>query len=181
MIDAIRELVRKECEEDDWKYHIIPVINYSKKLAKIFKVDEEIVELSALLHDIGRFRIGDENHDITGVPEAEKILKEYNYPESVIDEVKHCIETHRASKDKKPETKIAKIIANADAMAHFDILPLLFYWRGKKQSFEDAFRWVDEKFERDWNNKITLPEAKEMVKEKYQAIKLILDSNKKYI
>ena len=44
----------EEAEEEDWKYHIVPVVEYAKKLAKILKVDEEIVELAALLHDIGQ-------------------------------------------------------------------------------------------------------------------------------
>ncbi|HPS21591.1 MAG TPA: HD domain-containing protein [Candidatus Paceibacterota bacterium] len=153
MLEKIRELVKSEAEQDDWKYHIIPVVNYAKKLAKILKVDEEIVELAALLHDIGRLKFGGENHDITGIPEAEKILKEHNYPQDTIDEIKHCVESHRGSKDLIPKTILAKIIANADAMAHFDVLPIFFYWRSKKDSFEEVLKWTDEKIERDWNKK----------------------------
>jgi hypothetical protein len=66
-------------------------------------------------------------------------------------------------------------------MAHFDVLPVFFYWRCKKVSFEEAFKWVDEKIERDWNKKLTLPEARKMMKDKYKAIKLILDSNRVYM
>jgi putative nucleotidyltransferase with HDIG domain len=152
-----------------------------KKLAKIMNADEEIIELAALLHDIGRLRFGGENHDVTGIPEAEKILKEHNAPQKVIDEVKHCIESHRGSKDIPPRTIIAKIIANADAMAHFDILPVFFYWRSKKQTFEEAFEWVDKKIDRDWNKKLTLPEAREIMEDKYKAIKLVLKSCKEYM
>ena len=178
MLEKIRQLVKDEADEDDWKDHIVPVVNYAKKLAKILEVDMEIVELAALLHDIGRLKFGGKDHDITGVPEAEKILKEHDYPQDVIDEVKHCIESHRGSKNIPPRTIIAKIITNADAMAHFDAIPTFFYWRSKKDSFEEAFKWVDEKIERDWNKKLTLPEAREMMEEKYKAIKLILDSTK---
>ncbi|HLC57681.1 MAG TPA: HD domain-containing protein [Candidatus Nanoarchaeia archaeon] len=181
MLEKIRQLVKNEADEDDWDYHLVPVVNYAKKLAKLLKADEEVTELAALLHDIGRLRFSDEDHDITGVPEAEKILKEHGYPQKVIDEVKHCVESHRSSKNISPKTTIAKIIANADAMAHFDILPVFFYWRCKKSNFKEAFTWVDEKIERDWNKKLTLPEAKNMMKEKYQAIKLILDSNRRLI
>lgn len=145
------------------------------------KADEETVELAALLHDIGRLKFGEGDHDITGIPEAEKILKEHNYPQNVIDEVKHCIESHRGSKNISPKTTIAKIITNADAMAHFDILPVFFFWRSKKQSFDEAFKWVDDKIDRNWNKKLTLPEAKKMMEKKYKAIKLVLDSNREYI
>ncbi len=66
-------------------------------------------------------------------------------------------------------------------MAHFDVLPAFFYWRSKDSSFEEAFKWVDDKIERDWDKKITLSEASQMIKEKYKAIKLILDSNRKHM
>jgi len=179
--NKIKNLVKKVAEKDDWKYHIVPVTNYAKKLAKIFKVDEEIVELAALLHDIGRLKFGDKDHDITGAAEAEKILKEFGYSKKIIGEIKHCVEAHRGSKDIPPKTIAAKIIANADAMAHLDILPVFLYWRSKVSTFEEALKWTDEKIERDWHKKLTLPEAKEMMKEKYQAIRLVLDSNKKYV
>jgi putative nucleotidyltransferase with HDIG domain len=183
-ITKIRQLIKKRFEENDWKYHIIPVVKYAKKLAKIYKVNEEIVELAALLHDIGRVKFeDDEEHHLVGVPEAEKILKKYNYSEKVIAEIKHCVESHSVGKGPNPRTMIAKIIANADAMAHFDALPIFFFWGGTWQgnhgwSFKESLKWVDDKIKRDWNKKITLPEAKKMAEDKYKAIRLILDSLK---
>jgi len=181
-IDKIRQLVKARFEEKDWKYHMVPVLKYAKKLAKAYKVDEELVELAALLHDIGRVKIeNDEVHHIIGVPEAEKILKKFNYPENIIKEVKHVIESHRLDKGPKPKTLIAKIIANADAMAHFDVFPIFFFWRGSRgENFEDILKWVNNKIEKDWQKKITLPKAKEMVEKKYKAIRLLLDSLKNY-
>jgi len=114
MNKKIRELVKKEFKksdwyESDWVYHILPVVKYAKKLAKIYKVDEEVVELAALLHDIGRVKLEeDEEHHIIGVPKAERILRKYNYSEKIIKEVKHCIESHRTIKGPKPKTMIAK-------------------------------------------------------------------------
>ena len=51
-LKKIRQMVKNEADETDRKYHIAIVVDYAKKLAKILKVDEEVVELSALLHDI---------------------------------------------------------------------------------------------------------------------------------
>ena len=48
MIEKVREIVKKECDE------------------------RELAELGALLHDIGRIKFGGKNHEITGIPEAEK-------------------------------------------------------------------------------------------------------------
>jgi len=173
--DKIREIVKKEAEEEDWKYHILIVEKYAKILADKLGADKEIVELAVLLHDIGRIKFSNKDHDITGSKEAEKILREEGYPEDIIKKVKHCIETHRASKDKKPETLEAEIIANADAMSHFDSLPLLIYWRGKnKKGFEESIKWLEDKLDRDWNKKITISEAREMCKEKYKTSQKIL-------
>jgi len=181
-IDKIRELIKEKFERIDWQYHILPVIKYAKELARIYKVNEETTELAALLHDIGRIDLkNDENHHILGSKEAEKILKDFDYDEEIIKEIKHSIESHRGIKSPKPVTTIARIIANADAMAHFDIVPVLFYWRGtRNQSLEEVIDWADKKVERDWNKKITLPEAKQMVEEKYKAIRLLIDSLKEY-
>ena len=56
------------------------------------------------------------------------------------------------------ETLAARIVANADAT------PRMFYWRATEK-FEDGLRWVDKKVERHWHEKLTLPEARELVRE----------------
>lgn len=182
MIDKVREIVKQESDEWNWNYHIVIVVDYAKLLAKKLDADEELVELGALLHDIGRVKFGGKDHDVTGIPEAERILKKLNYPEDVIEEVKHCVESHRGSKDIMPKTVTAKIIANADAMSHFDIIPALFeIILKKKGDFEEAFQFLYDKIGRDWNKKLTIPEAKEMVKDKYNAFKLLFDSMKEHM
>jgi len=179
----IRKLVKSKFEENDWKYHILPVVKYTKKLARVYKIDMEVAELAALLHDIGRVDIKhDEDHHIVGIPIAEKILRNFSYPEKVIKEIKHVVASHRTSKGPKPKTIIAKIVANADAMAHFDILPVFFWWRKSKKeyTFEEAISWVKNKIDNDWRKKITLPAAKEISKKNYESNRLILDSLEKY-
>ncbi len=176
MIQKVREIVMKEATEGDWKYHILAVVKYSKLLAKKLGANEETAEIAALLHDIGRIKFGGENHEITGIPEAEKILSELKYSKEVIDEVKHCIESHRGSKNIPPKTSIAKIVASADAMAHFDSVPHLLKLGLAKSNndFGKASIWVHEKLDRSWK-KITIPEAREMVKEKYEAFKILFN------
>ena len=113
----------KDAGSEDWKYHLSLVVKYYKQLARFEKADEEIVELAAFLHDIGRIKFDDENHEITGAFEAEKILQELNYPKGVIEEVKHCVKTHRGNYP--INSKAAEIIRDADAISHFDIIPVL--------------------------------------------------------
>lgn len=182
MIDRVREIVKAECKTRDWKYHIVLVVKYARLLAEELNADVELAEMGALLHDIGRLKFGGKDHERTGIPEAEKILKELNCPQEVVDEIKHCVESHRGSKDISPRTTIAKIVANADAMAHFDVLPVLLQYALEKYNndLEKAIEWTDRKIERDWNKKLTLPEAKDMMREKYEAVRLLLDSMKEY-
>jgi putative nucleotidyltransferase with HDIG domain len=180
-INKIKKIVEKMADREDWKFHILPVIQYSKRLAKELKVNEEIAELAALLHDIGRIKFGGENHQITGAKEAEKILKKYKFEKKIIEEIKNCIEYHRGSTDIKPKTKLAKIIANADVMAHFDnFLVLVYYGAQRKFRYEETIEWLNKKIERDWEKKLTLKIARKLMREKYKAIKLLINSTKKY-
>jgi len=177
-IEQIREWVAKQFEPEDYQYHILGVVRYALWLAKLYQVDLETVELAALLHDIGRADVSrDADHHVAGVPIAEKILQEYKYPAEVIDEIKHCIESHRTTKGPEPKTVIAQIVANADAMSHFDHIPVLFYWRARRgDKFEDILAWVEQKLEKDWTIKITLPEARKLMKAKYLSAKMMLSA-----
>jgi hypothetical protein len=53
-------------------------------------------------------------------------------------------------------------------MAHFDTsLDLLDAF--VKENFEQVIKIIDDKIERDWNNRLTIPTAKELVKKKYES------------
>lgn len=181
-LEEIYKIVKESFEERDYRYHILPVVNHAKKLARIYKADEEVAEIAALLHDIGRAETGDDDqHHIAGGPAAEKILKDLGYSDEIIEEVKHCVVSHRASEGLEPRTISAKIVANADAMSHFDMLPIFYFWLGQEnKSVAEITEWIKKKLDRDWNKKLTFPEAKELVKEKYEAIKILLSAIKKY-
>ncbi len=186
LIEHVRKTAKKEYEQYspwEWKFHIIPVVKYARLLAKKLNADDEFAELGALLHDIGLTKSGKADHEKTGIPEAERILKSAGYSEKIIEEIKHCVESHRASKDVKPKTIIAKIVANADAMAHFDTIPGLMQIALKRENNDPdkAFWWLYDKIERDWEKKLTLPEAKEMMRVKYAAFKTLFDAMKDHV
>jgi putative nucleotidyltransferase with HDIG domain len=181
-LQKIYKIAKNNFKERDYRYHVLPVVSHAKKLARIYKVKGGTVEIAALLHDIGRGHVGDdENHHIAGGPVAERILRNLGYPKEVIEEVKHAVVSHRSKKGIKPRTIIAKIVANADAMSHFDMLPVFYIWLGgKNMKIAEITEWIEKKLERDWNKKLTLPEARELVEEKYKAIKILLAAIKKY-
>jgi uncharacterized protein len=182
-IENIKNLVKKACRKDtnayghgSWSHHILTVVKYSKMLAKKLNADIEIVEIAALLHDYASV-VNKEwmpEHHIHSARLAEEILRKHRYPENKIKKVKHCIISHRASKQIPRESIEAKIVASADALAHFDKVNSLLYFVfiHQKMNIDEGTKWVLAKLERSW--KKLIPEAKEMVREKYKAIKIAL-------
>lgn len=169
IIEKIKKLVKDRASEEDWNYHIKLVVKNTLALAKRYKVDERDAELAALLHDIGRLPYSDqaeEKHHILGAEEAGKILKRLKYPEERIKAICSAILSHRGSVP--PKTVLEKIIANADALSHFDILPVFYYWRAGRFSVEEITEWIEEKYKRNFRKKLTLPEARKMARKKYK-------------
>jgi uncharacterized protein len=132
--DKIEELVKEACRSDSvfgytaWTHHIRCVVKYSHLMAQILGADEEVVEISALLHDIAKIqdrKLWDEHH-IHGAQSAEKALCELRYPSDRIDQVKDCILSHRGSVNIPREIVQAKCVAYGDAMAHFNFLAVMF-------------------------------------------------------
>ncbi len=183
MIEEVANLVEEACKKETnyfgygaWSHHIYFVAKYAKMLAKELGADEEVCELAALLHDYASVLNKDwyPQHHIHSARLAQEALSKFNYPQEKIEQVKHTILTHRASQGIKQDTLEAKILASADAMAHFagvnSLLYLAFVIHGK--DINEGTQWVLSKLERSW--KKLIPEAKDIIKDKYDAIKTTL-------
>jgi uncharacterized protein len=181
IIEEIKKFVEEECKKPTSKYgdelyifHFIPMHNYAMILAERLKADMEIVDLAAWLHDIGSIIHGREDHHITGAEIAEKRLRELNYPEERIQLVKRCILNHRGSVLMKKQTKEEQIIADADAISIFDniggIYKAAFTYENKNQ--EQGNKAVRQKLMNSFNK--VSPEAKEIIRPKYDAAMLLL-------
>ncbi|MCX6774083.1 MAG: HD domain-containing protein [Candidatus Micrarchaeota archaeon] len=169
--EKVRNIVKSKSKGREYyfRFHIVPVVRNAKMLAKMLKADAEIVEIAAWLHDITAMAGNPDNHHITGSNEAERILRWLGYPEKRIIKVKHCIHAHSGSKSVKRETLEAECVASADAMAHLENVPFLFYvaFEVKKLDIAEGRAWVKDHLERSWNK--LMPKAKKMAKEKYNA------------
>ena len=133
IVEEIRKFVEEECIKyplgiEIYLNHLIPVLNYSKKLAEGKDIDLESVKIAALLHDMGSIIYGRKNHHITGAEIAEKKLIEFNYPENKILLIKNCILNHRGSVKNIFNTPEEKIIAEADCLSFFDTMEGYFLW-----------------------------------------------------
>ena len=181
MIERIKEQVKKECSDPSfkhhpwyWDYHILPVLDIALKLAERYNADKKVIELAAYLHDIGKIR-GLESHAESGAKIAEEKLREFGCPEDKIQKVKHCVLSHRGSQLIEPETVEAKIVADADALAAFDHIhgPFMAAFVYEKRSQSSARDSVRQKYVNSWN-KLNFQESKDIIKPKFEAIKLLL-------
>jgi HD superfamily phosphodiesterase len=186
LISNIETIVEKACRSKKntfgysaWTHHIAKVVTFSKQLADMMHADSEVVELAALLHDYASIINKDfyQDHHVHGAHLAQQLLEKYNYPQEKIEQIEHCILSHRASKNIKRETIEAEIIASADAMAHFTNIPSLFSlaYTVKGLETEEGKVFVMEKLERSW--KKLLPEAKEIIKPQYRAAKMLFNNH----
>jgi len=193
-LEQVKKIAKESYSKKDYIYHILPTLKYALLLAKKLNADAEVVEVSVYFHDIGRAmrRRGFEekgqhffdnnDHHIVGAEETKGILSKLEYGEEFIKKVEHCVLTHRGRKGPNPESLEAEIIACADAMSHFDtFLDLFSFFLETTNSFEEAIIKIEQKMDRNWNKKLTLPEAKEMVKGNYESIMLLIKSMKQYI
>ncbi|MBQ3408583.1 MAG: HD domain-containing protein [Clostridia bacterium] len=160
---------------DFWNEHIKYVYIESQKLARQYSADIEIVKLGALLHDIALIcKVGErKDHHINGKILAEEILKKYDYPKEKMDRVLSCVYNHRSSKNARSIEDLC--VADADIIAHFDNIPMLFNsaYNRNNINLNEVRDWLKEGFEKDYND--LSDRTKESFKEQYKLIcKIVL-------
>ena len=102
--------------------HVLRVYNLCLLLAKYETiVDLEVLIPSALLHDIARVeesqdKTGKIDHAVLGSVIAENILRNLEYEEDKIEQIKHCIIAHRYRTGNEPKTIEAKILFDSDKL-----------------------------------------------------------------
>lgn len=102
--------------------HVLRVLKLAREIAKSEKnIDSEVLELSAILHDIERKKedlddTGKVDHAIDSARTAGKILERFNFPADKIEKIKECIISHRFKTNYQPRSVEAKILADADRL-----------------------------------------------------------------
>jgi hypothetical protein len=113
-------------------------------------------------------------------------IAKYTYSQEQIDFVRKCvsdfdpdeiIQFKNEQYDAFCELKDG-IMDFACKMNNLDLFT--FFVTKTTTSFEEAVEEIYKKMKRDWEIKLTLPEAKELVKPKYDAIILLLENMKGY-
>lgn len=103
----------------DWE-HTQRVYNMAVHIGKKEKANLLVIKLAAFLHDIERHKEdkskGRVCHAKMGAETAKKVLKKYSIEEKIINQVLHCIKSHRFRKNVIPETLEAKILFDSDKL-----------------------------------------------------------------
>jgi len=162
IVEQIKSFVQQKSDEyqandpgdyNFWDGHLKYVYKEATDLAQEYGADLEIVQLGALLHDIALLeKVGTKaNHHENGKILAEQILHTYNYPEDKLRRVLGCILHHRSSKNTENLEELC--VADADILAHFDNIPMLFdvaYSLHKIVGLENIRHFMQETFEKDF-------------------------------
>ena len=166
------EIYKNDSEDhyDFWNEHIKYVYENSVKLAKEYSGDLEVVSLGALLHDIALInKVGDrKDHHINGEIIAKELLNKLNYDAEKTNRVLKCIYNHRSSFNAESIEEIC--VADADILAHFDNIPMLFNsaFVRNKINLSEVREWMKNTFEKDYND--LSEKTKEVFKERYKLI-----------
>lgn len=155
-----------------YREHIQYVYKYATMIAKEKGADLEIVELSALLHDISMTdsKLDRSKHNEYGSVIAEELLLKENYPSKKIKKVKQCILNHSSKRKEYRTTVEEQILVDADAMAHFDCIDSLYSLAHNVMGLneKESLKFVQEKLTKDYNE--ISDDVKKHINNKYEEI-----------
>ena len=168
-----KEYIEKVDSYDFWNNHIKFVVNEALKLASVYSADKEIVELGALLHDIALVsNVGTKaDHHTNGAKIAEEILTNLKYPQDKRERVVNCVLHHRSSKNAENIEELC--VCDADILAHFDNIPMIFFksFTMGKMTLNDMGVFI-QGFQKDFDD--LSDRTKETFKDKYENIMQVL-------
>ncbi len=166
-----------------WQNHLQFVAKKTEELSQQFGANEDLAVAGAWLHDFGDAFVHRHSAEYEKISELEaiKVLKESGYSEKETQEIlRIIIEPHSCKDGNSPQTIEGKVLATADALAH---LITDFYiqvtWKHlpEGKSYEEFIDWVNEKLQRDFNNKIFFDDIKDLVKTRYEVLKEVFKKN----
>jgi uncharacterized protein len=119
--------------------HVDRVVKIAVLLAKKEKADRELVQVAAILHDVGR-GIG-QPHNETGAKLASEILNNLQYPPEKTKKVARIVLLHDIGSESKLRSLEEKIVWDADKIDLLGAVGIArgFHWCGK-QSFDSAVK-----------------------------------------
>jgi uncharacterized protein len=150
LVTAVEELVRLIMPEDPVHGfgHVARVLELACRFAEGYSgVDYEVLQLAALLHDVGRVS-GVENHAARSAQVARALLKLAGYPEDRIERVVEAIVSHSYSHGRRAESLEARILSDADkvdALGAMGLVRVFMYSGTLGRGLEDSLDHIRSK------------------------------------
>jgi uncharacterized protein len=119
--------------------HVDRVVKIALLLARKEKADIELVQIAAILHDVGR--CAGQPHNETGARLASEILKNLHYPPQKTKKIARIVLLHNVDSKDKLSSLEEKIVWDADKIDLLGAVGIArgFHWCGK-QSFDSAVK-----------------------------------------
>lgn len=159
-------------EYNIYREHIQYVYKYVVLLSENKNVDREVLEISALLHDIAMTdkRLDRAKHNQYGSVIAEQLLRENDYPEAKVQLVKKCILNHSSKRAEFRTAEEERILADADGLSHFDSIKNLYSLAHNVMELNDVdtIKFIQDKLTKDYNE--ISDNLKYLIQEKYDNV-----------
>lgn len=166
-------------EYNIYREHIQYVYKYVCLLSKDKNIDHEVLELSALLHDIAMtdMTLDRSKHNEYSAEIAEQLLRDNYYPEDKVQLVKKCILNHSSKRVEYRTAEEERILVNADGLSHFDSINNLYNLAHNVMELndEETLKFIKDKLTRDYNE--ISDNLKYLIQDKYNSIITAMDIN----
>lgn len=131
--------------------HFLRVTKYALEIGKAENADLEILEATAMLHDIARGleTIGKtKDHLVEGAIIAKEILAQINFPPEKISPVSYIVSVHQKRDGIEAKTLEAKIIQDADLVDTYGLIYAArsIIWGVQSEKYRRPL-FIDENFE----------------------------------
>ncbi len=120
IIKEVEAFAEKFCSNDRvdaklWSNHVRLVREYALKLAELEKCDAFVVEVAALLHDIGKY-YGKEEHAERSYELSKEFLKTLKIPKYKQELILKCIRKHGKKMPDRDDELEVKVVQCADSL-----------------------------------------------------------------
>ncbi len=176
----VRKFAIDNSEKDDIHgfLHVERVLNLCLQLGKHLDANLLILEIAALMHDIGRKYKNEtsssKNHAELSAEMAFKFLNSYDFKLSQddFDNIIHCIRSHSFSNKSNPQTLEAKILSDADkldALGAIGLYRTISFTIMNKGGIKEVIEHLENKILK-LKDQLYLDASKEIAKERQKII-----------